>query len=164
MTIRVDTPEAAQAVIAGVMHQLEDWTTFFDLMNEEILPEAQMQVWDSRFRIGLQHAQSTIEARAKGRGYYRNPPNERARPDFPYLEWTGALRHATDHFTKIGPKSATIDPSQNYDGPIKAADPFSVIANGLPESAIWFLDSLDQSIEKAIESWLGNQIIAKVAA
>lgn len=165
MTIQVETEAGAQLVIANVMQQLEDWSTFFQLMNETVLPEAQKNVWDRAFGLGLIPSLATMEARRRRWGYYKIQPDVRAYPAGPYLEWTGSLRHATDFFTTIGPKNAVIDPNANYEGPIEGGSAFqSTVGSLVPESNIWFVDDLDRRIDQAIEVWLSDQIVTRVAA
>lgn len=166
MTIRVDTAEGAQIVIANVMRQLEDWSTFFQLMNETVLPEAQKDVWDRAFGLGLIPSLETMEARRRRWGYYKIQPDSRAHPAGPYLEWTGSLRHATDFFTEIGPRRAVIDPDVNYEGPIEGfIHPFAATVGAIvPESNIWFVDDLEKRIDLAIDQWLSDQIVTRIAA
>ncbi len=157
------------------------------------LAEAMLSVWNSRFApLDLRHAQATIDERAAGLGattrqrigahfadrsrsrrgaperhsyYKRASPGRRATPDFPYLEWTGALRAAASRFTFTTPTAATVDPAANYEGPIN--DPARPGVNGwdlamwrVTEEALFPVGTLDKVLDAALERWLAREAAA----
>lgn len=160
--ITVSSAEEADAIIEAVRAQLEDWGPFFVYLGEHVLPVAQVNQWDRAFGLGLIPSLATMEARRRRWGYYQIQPDIRAYPAGPYLEWTGSLRHATDFFTEIQPKQATINPSKNYEGPIKG-DAFAFTVGALvPEANIWDVAGLDRHIDGDIERYLTETVLPAV--
>lgn len=148
------------------------------------LAEFALQRWDARFGLGWRHAASTIVARNEGLGvsahehvrrkfryrevdaipqyYEEEQPGARARADFPYLEWTGALRAAASRFTEKTKTRATVDPSANYQGPIEGDAGLSgwdlTRAADLGDEDLWPTAAFDALLEREIEAWSAAEL------
>lgn len=149
------------------------------------LAEFAIARWNARFDLGWRHAASTIVARNEGLGlsahehvrrkiryrevdavpayYEEEQPGARAQQDFPYLEWTGALRAAASRFTEKTKTRATVDPSANYAGPIEGDAGFSgwdlTRAADLKDEDLWPAAAFDALLEREIEAWAATELV-----
>lgn len=157
----VRSEAAIEAVLAGIGRRLGDWRGFWRRMERDTgLPSVQRSWWDDRFNRGLQHAPGTVAARAKRKGYYRNAPSNRASPSSPYLEWTGSLRKATDHFTRRTALEASIDADRNYRGPLRRVFSNPVTAVLSPHNVdAWEPKRVERLIDQTMDEWLVEDVL-----
>lgn len=158
----VESEAEAAAILASVADALRDMSPFFRKLERPsgALDVSERETWNKRFGKPLLHARATIEARAKGEGYYENPKGPRATRSSPYFYWTGSLERSASRFTEINADSAKIDPDLNYQGPLDGvlSDPFTTIITegGIMDEDVWQDEILGRRIERELETYLLN--------
>ena len=157
--VDVSSEAAVVSILQAIAYRLGDWRGVWSRV-EKALPAEQRRFWDAglgrRFRL---HPR-TVKARRKRRGYYRNPPSGRARPDGPFLEWTGSLRESVSKFTDKQRLRAKIDGARNYRGPNKA-NPMLPLTKRRIEP--FDQKQLPKLLEAAMEDWLRQDVLEDIA-
>lgn len=154
----VESEAAAEALIARLEARFADFRPFWDRFQRKRLAPAMVALWDRRFDLGLVHAPRTIGERQAREGYYGDhAPNARARPESPFLEWTGALREAASGFTTLAALKAEIDPARNYRGPISGGWN-ETLAGSLSDAVLFPRARFEAELEAEIEQWADEEI------
>lgn len=186
MTITVEGQAGLVAALARIAARLNDLRPLWDRLDGGPFPtiaategplRAEMRaVWDRSFDLGLRHSPGTVEDRsegltrqpragragkAAGKTYYNSfSPGGRAKPDAPYLEWTGALRAAASTFTTREPLRATIDPVANYQGPLETDGGWNATgAAFLQDADVFKVAALEKMIEDEAERWFAAEFV-----
>jgi len=159
VSTRVVGSELEAEAIVGRIADRRDWSPFFRTLEKQsgALDVGMREVWDQRFAIGIRHADATIEARAKGRGYYRNRRGPKATRSAPFLYWTGSELAAVSRFTTIDADKATIDPDRNYRGPLEGivSNPFSdIVSEVVHDDYIFGSKSVHNRISRDLTAFL----------
>ena len=158
MTRVVESEAAAEALIARVEARLSDLRPFWERFQRRQLAPMMLALWDRRFDLGLVHAPRTIGERQEREGYYGDhAPNRRARPDSPFLEWTGALRAAASAFTTVAALKAEIDPARNYRGPVDGGWE-GTLAGSLSDAVLFRPDRFEAAVDAELQAWADEEL------
>lgn len=171
MRIAVGSEAAALALIAQIEAKTQDFRPFWARLQagpfgtggaaRGKLADYMQARWDRRFDLGLTHAESTIEdrrERTEGTYYGDVGPGRRAKPDAPYLEWSGSLRAAASGFTQFDRLRAEIDPARNYRGPLESVGGWDATgAKYLTDDALFKPAEFDAMLERELEAWIAEE-------
>lgn len=124
-----------------------------------------LEWWGRRFdRPDFVHRPYTVrqrDAQPDGSYYGDTQPSSRARPAFPFFEWTGAIRESVSRFTTVEADEASIDTGRNYRGPLHEADPFASIvaarAGLAPDDDVLLgADDLSARLDTVVDGYLAK--------
>jgi hypothetical protein len=158
--VTVETEQEATALLLQLEKRLGDWSDFWGIARANIRAIEQKR-WKSG---GLGSVRpKTLEKREDREGYYENEPG--GGDVFAKYFWTGALSEAAMVFTWTRPMAASIDPHQNYRGPLQREmrDPFGEVMGHLGESTIWNFANVEKALDASIERWLENNVLPRAS-
>jgi hypothetical protein len=151
----------ADAVAAMAEAATDDMTKLWQHVRPEV-EAAQEKHWKTLWALSTD-AKAVRRAREGYYGQYAAGKGISAAG--PGLQWTGNLKKAAQKLTSATSKAASIQPSKNYTGPLsrEMRDPYEqVVVMRIGDDAGFDTDAIDKGIDKALETWLDEEIIPQV--